>query len=82
MPAEEKVCNCIPLSVAVIIIGAGTAFQMFAILAEFQVVQTVGMTISAIARGLLLVAFSYAISNDSIKARRILLHSYIAESII
>ena len=40
------------------------------------------MTISAIARGLLLIAFSYAISNDSIKARRVLLHAYIAESVV
>ena len=55
---------------------------MFAILAEFQVMQTVGMTISAIARGLLLIAFSYAISNDSVKARRVLLHAYIAESVV
>ena len=55
---------------------------MFTILAEFQVMQTVGMTISAIARGLLLVAFSYAISNDSVKARRVLLHAYIAESVV
>ena len=55
---------------------------MFAILAEFQVMQTVGMTISAIARGLLLIAFSYAIANDSVKARRVLLHAYIAESVI
>ena len=55
---------------------------MLVILGEFQVMQTVGMIISAIARGLLLIAFSYAISNDSVKARRLLLHAYIAESVV
>ena len=79
---SEKCCGCLPLSVGVVLIGGWTAISMFATLAELNASSPPGLFLIAAVRALLLVAFSYAISNDSVKARRMLFLCYIAESAV